>query len=627
MSAVERIGEKHRRMLLEGSAISPEVVAERGYYTARRRSEVPGTLKGYQRKPGLVLPTFSPDGVTRSCQTRPDTPRKDKKGKPIKYETPAASRCVIDVHPSNTRTVRDASKRLWITEGVKKGDSLASRSECAISLVGVWNWCVPGTRGKELLPCWDHVALKGREVLVVFDSDVMAKEGVQIALERLVEALEERGADVLVVYLPDGRGGKKVGVDDYLVAGGTVAELRALARRFEPQDLGRIRLSRDERLGALVEDLRARWWAEEWKGRGGHSERDVAFKLMEAAARSGKPHPDGLRVAVSWGVLQVGAKVSRGTLSNALARLEERGFCYRDNEGRKADKTGAFVLGAKVDQVEGTARQATRTLRECDPGGLPSRALPGVPRLRWSRPKWKPTKKMIMEYRLRELSSLPEPRERIERLGKVRGAVVDALEASGGELNLGELCEVLRHKRPRDVRRRVLPMLEDAGIVGCEGDVIRLAGDWREKLAVARDAGGELEADELAEDRRKLKSRAYRNRDKAPKSRPSAAGLEAVRRSRAMRDARLQEIARAEEERRKAGPPPELEVLISGMLVGFDRGFLDKLRMGLLCEEAAEKKLDWRHVPEAVRAMGYRVERLPEYGDEEFVFPPTEGAA
>ena len=224
-----------------------------------------------------------------------------------------------------------------------------------------------------------------------------------------------------------------------------------------------------------------------------------------------------------------------------------------------------------------------------------------------------------MEYRMRELSYLPEPRERIERLGKVRGAIVDALEASGGELTLGELCEVLHHGRPRDVRRRVLPMLEDAGIVGCEGDVIRLAGDWREKLTVAREIGGELEADELAEDRRKLKSRAYRNRDKAPESKPSAAGLEAVRRSRAMRDARLAELARAEEERRKAGPSPELRALVSGMLVGFDRGHLDKLRMGLLCEEAAEKKLDWRDVPEVVRAMGYRVERLPEYGNAEFV--------
>ena len=118
-------------------------------------------------------------------------------------------------------------------------------------------------------------------------------------------------------------------------------------------------MSRDERLRAAVEDLERRWWAEEWKGRGGHTERDVALKLIEAAARSGKIHADGLRVRVSWGTLQVGAKVARRTLAKALARLEARGFLYRDNEGRKPDKTGAFVLRAKVDQEGRGAPQAT----------------------------------------------------------------------------------------------------------------------------------------------------------------------------------------------------------------------------------------------------------------------------
>ena len=51
-----------------------------------------------------------------------------------------------------------------------------------------------------------------------------------------------------------------------------------------------------------------------------------------------------------------------------------------------------------------------------------------------------------------------------------------------------------------------------------------------------------------------------------------------------------------------------------------DRGHLDRLRMGLLREEAMEEGFNGRDVPEAVRAMGYRIERLPEYGDEEFIF-------
>jgi Asp-tRNA(Asn)/Glu-tRNA(Gln) amidotransferase A subunit family amidase len=63
----------------------------------------------------------------------------------------------------------------------------------------VWNW----QRDGDLLPCWEYISLKGRRAYVVFDSDVMGKEGVQLALERLVRALEDRGAEILVIYLPE----------------------------------------------------------------------------------------------------------------------------------------------------------------------------------------------------------------------------------------------------------------------------------------------------------------------------------------------------------------------------------------------------------------------------------------
>jgi hypothetical protein len=315
-----------------------------------------------------------------------------------------------------------------------------------------------------------------------------------------------------------------------------------LAREFDPADLGRIRMSRDERLRAAVEDLERRWWTQEWKGMGGHTERDLALVLIEAAARSGKVHPDGLRVKVSWGKLQVAAKVARKTLAKALARLEERGLMYRDNEGRKADKTGAFVLRAKVDHEGRGATQAgkaTPELQTCGRGGLPLRGVPDVPRLRWSRPKYTPRRGLVSGTR-RVRNSKPLPaRGRIERLGKGRGAMVDALEAAGGTLTLHELCEVLHRKRPRDLRRRDLPMLEEAGIIEVEADVVRLAADWSERLHAAREAGGELEVDELAERGRKRKSRGYHRRHETPKSRPSAEGLANVRASREKRRAYL----------------------------------------------------------------------------------------
>jgi hypothetical protein len=190
----------HEGQLLEESGIAPERVAERGYRTATRRSELPDAFKSYQRRaPALVVPMHSPDGKTTGHQIRPDNPRKARRGKPVKYETAGGSRCIIDVHPRNMEAVRDANVELWITEGIKKGDSLASRGECAISLIGVWNWQRAGVP----LPCWEHVALDGRRVYVAFDSDVMEKENVQLALERLVGFLETAGADVRVVYLPE----------------------------------------------------------------------------------------------------------------------------------------------------------------------------------------------------------------------------------------------------------------------------------------------------------------------------------------------------------------------------------------------------------------------------------------
>ncbi len=116
-------------------------------------------------------------------------------------------------------------------------------------------------------------------------------------------------------------------------------------------------------------------------------------------------------------------------------------------------------------------------------------------------------------------------------MGKIRGAIVDALEVASGEMTLQNLAGVLHRKRARDIRRRNLPALEVAGIIVVEGDRVTLAGDWLDKLEAAREIGGELEAEKLARRRYRDKSRAYHNRDKPLVSKPSAAGYEAVRKS------------------------------------------------------------------------------------------------
>jgi hypothetical protein len=641
-SARRTLSASHRRMLFEESGISPDVAEERGYYTARSRSEVPEAFKNYQRKPGLVVPMFSPDGETIGYQLRPDRPRK---GGP-KYETPGGISPVVDVHPRMLEEVRSGSSPLLITEGAKTGDAATSQGIPTVVFAGVWMWCVPKVKPYRLKPCFDHIKLKGRPVFVAFDSDCMAKAEVQDALAALVAALKDRGAAVRVIYLPDAADGSKQGVDDYLAGGGTIREMFLLARGFDPADLGRVRLSRDERLRALVEDLQCRWWTEEWKGRGGHTDRDLALKLIEAAARCGKIHPDGVRVKVSWGVLQVGAKVARQTTGKGLARLEQRGFMYRDNEGRKPDKTGAFVLVAKVDQEGREAPQATRELQTCAPGSLPSQ----VPRLRWPRPKWTPRRGTVRGTRKPREGKTSPPQDRIERLGKIRGAVVDALEVAGGALTLRELCEVLHRSREYDLtrRRRVveglrcdmetgevleevargydgpLVMLEEAGIVAIEADTVRLAADWLERLEASRIAGEELEADELAERDRKRKSRAYHRRHEVPQSRPSAEGLRAIERSHEARRVGQAAIAERAAAAAKTEQQRRAEAFVRDRLRD-----LGRIRLELLQDIAHDEGIDPWSIPQAVETLGCRVERLPEFGDRRFVFDPgeAEGAA
>jgi len=539
-------------MLFEESGISPEIASERGYYTAERREEVPEIFADYQRRLGLVIPMISPDGDSINYQLRADKPRRDKKGKPVKYDTPTRAKGVIDVHTCMMDEVRNGSGDLWITEGVKKGDALTSRGLPTISLAGVWMAHVPKSSPKRLLPCWDHVALEGRRVYIVFDSDVTHKPDVQLALEWLVGALEGRGAEVLVVYLPTGSSGsgqdeEKVGVDDFLSAGHTVESLIGLARKFESSELGKARLSKDENLRDAMEDLEQRWWDTKWKGMGGNTDRDVALKLIEAARKSGQVVEGGVRVVKSWGALVIEAKVSRRTLSKSIRRLEDRGFCRRDYEGRKPDKAGAFVMRASVNHYGGiraSEGKVTQRLQGSDPGGIHLRAalnaalergeelgktvrvLPmperppagGLhlrgPRLRWSSAARKPRLGTVRGTRKVRQSVREKARPAVKRLGKTRGAILDVCEASGGVTTLSEIAASLHLKRLRDLRRRVLPMLEEAGILSVEDDLVTLSDDWLEALGRARETGGEIAADEAAVEDLKLRRKAYHNRHK-----------------------------------------------------------------------------------------------------------------
>jgi len=198
MSRRSRLSASHWRMHFEESGIGTRVAIKRGYRTVTSKAELErlGFGRSQRNVPALLMPIYSPAGEIVLYQSRPDEPRIGKRGKPVKYETPSGTNMALDVHPFCRERLGNPTAPLFITEGIKKGDALVSRGFCAVALIGVWTW--RGTNehgGKMALPEWESVALNGRKVYTVFDSDVMEKREVYAALCRLKNFLESRGAD------------------------------------------------------------------------------------------------------------------------------------------------------------------------------------------------------------------------------------------------------------------------------------------------------------------------------------------------------------------------------------------------------------------------------------------------
>lgn len=208
----------HFGHLLE-SGISIEVIRERGYRSILDVSELLelGFSEAQCSVPGILIPLRPPDGSGGSHQYRPDIPR-TKRGKAVKYETPKGGRLRLDVPPRCRKDIDDPNVPLWVTEGLKKGDALASRGLCAMSLVGVWGSRGTNVKGGKLnIADWGDIALNGREVTVCFDSDQSTNVNVKAARDYVVALVTNKGARPRVAVVPPGANNQKLGVDDYLL--------------------------------------------------------------------------------------------------------------------------------------------------------------------------------------------------------------------------------------------------------------------------------------------------------------------------------------------------------------------------------------------------------------------------
>jgi P4 family phage/plasmid primase-like protien len=241
------LNEAHLAELGAESAVDRTVMTQRGYETvaidkadhrnldALTALGVPDwAVKGDGAFPGLLIPLWGPDGRVGGYQFKPKSPRPNPDGKPMKYASLKGRPAVLDVHPRWTRLsaaavpeIKDASRLLLITEGVKKGDALTSLDFVTIALSGVYNW--RSTMGA--LGAWEEVALKGRKVGIVFDADLLHNTNVRKAAQRLRKWLLFRGAaSVWFLIPPEEFNGKPTkGIDDYIAAGATRDDVKALA--------------------------------------------------------------------------------------------------------------------------------------------------------------------------------------------------------------------------------------------------------------------------------------------------------------------------------------------------------------------------------------------------------------
>jgi hypothetical protein len=117
-----------------------------------------------------------------------------------------------------------AAGDLVLAEGEKKTLAAHQAGFNAVGIGGLWNWLTHGEPIDDLkLIGWD-----GRSCTIISDSDAFERPELMRAVYALGCDLRERGAIIYVARIPAPSSGK-VGLDDYLVAGGTLDELEVFS--------------------------------------------------------------------------------------------------------------------------------------------------------------------------------------------------------------------------------------------------------------------------------------------------------------------------------------------------------------------------------------------------------------
>jgi hypothetical protein len=192
----------------------------RSIETSEARDILPGRISKLAPLPALGIPVADlGKQQVGSWLLRPDRPRLDKRGKPIKYENVrGAAWRPFYVLPEDGSRVLSSSDELWVTEGVFDALALESKGCAALGLTaGVFGWLAGGRPRDE----WAGINLRGRSVKVAFDADQIENPLVRDAATRLTRFLSAEGALPINIQLEGGD------VSDYVAGGGDPLDLVA----------------------------------------------------------------------------------------------------------------------------------------------------------------------------------------------------------------------------------------------------------------------------------------------------------------------------------------------------------------------------------------------------------------
>jgi len=243
------LGEVHRAEL-RASGLTDETVELAALYSEGRSGAIAELLRrrSFARHHGgaLVFPLFLPgQSEPYAYRVKPQHPRKNKKGKAVKYEQPAGEGMALVYFPPRARRstmYRDVAVPLVWTEGEKKSLALDQLGYPTIGLTGATMWHdVPhreDTGEWRLSPLVrEHVTIAGRQHVIVFDYDARENDQLMTSARRLTGALIAAGATSVRFVAPPTR--EQKGIDDYLGVFGE-APTRALvdsAGPIEPLDV------------------------------------------------------------------------------------------------------------------------------------------------------------------------------------------------------------------------------------------------------------------------------------------------------------------------------------------------------------------------------------------------------